>query len=130
MTEVEHINPSGLAAPPGGVYTHVVRTGGTVYIAGQVGRDLQGNVAEGDVVAQYKQVTENLRAAMESVGGTLEQIVKTTTYVVGEENVRALLEHRRQVRLPRPATGTLVVISALATPSLLVEVEAVGYLGG
>ena len=67
---------------------------------------------------------------MESVGGALEQIVKTTTYVVGEENVRPLLEHRGQTRLPKPATGTLVVISALANPSLLVEVEAIGYLGG
>ena len=130
MAAVEHSNPAALAAPPGGVYTHVVKVGDTVYIAGQVGRDLQGNVAEGDVVAQYKQVTENLRAAMESVGGTLEQIVKTTTYVVGEANVGPLLEQRRQVRLPKPATGTLVVISALAMPSLLVEVEAIGYLGG
>lgn len=130
MEIVEHINPGDLAAPPGGVYTHVVRVGDTVYISGQVSRDKDGEVVGGDVVTQYKQVTNNLAIAMASVGGGLEHIVKTTTYVVGQENVAPLLDYRRQIRLSNPATGTLLVVSALANPSFLVEVEAIAFLSG
>ena len=125
----EYINPSALVPPPGGIFTHVVKVGDTVYITGQVGRDAQGTVVPGDAGAQYRQVMSNIRAAIEAAGGTLQDIVKTTTYVVGTENIPAVRAVREELRLANPATSTMVVVAALAAPAYLVEVEAIGHLG-
>ena len=128
--ERQFINPPELASPPANLYNHVVRVGNTVYIAGQVPRGLDGNVLHpGDPAAQIRQVWANLEIAMKAVGGTLQDIVKTTTYVVGVGNL-AIIREARHSLLPaegRP-TSTTVVVAGLADPGFLVEVEAVAEL--
>lgn len=126
MTVRRH-NPGTLAAPVG--YSHLVRTGNTIYVAGQVSRDRLGNVVgPADARAQAEQVFWNLQAALSSEGATLRDIVKLNTYVVGAENVEAV----RQVRAKHLTTdlpaSTLVVVAALARPEFLVEIEAVAVL--
>ena len=125
----QYVNPPGLSQPAGAIYTQVVRVGNIAYIAGQVGRDAQGAVAKGDIAAQYRQVIRNLQTAVESVGGTLNDIVKTTTFVVGAENIPALRAARQELRLPSPPTSAMIVVAALADPAFLVEVEAVAHIG-
>ena len=128
--ERQHINPPTLATPPSNLYNHVVKVGSTVYIAGQVSRGLDGKTIHvGDPAAQLRQVWSNLEKAVSSVGGTLEDIVKTTTYVVGAENLDKIREARLQM-LPgegRP-TSTTVVVAGLASPDLIVEVEAIAVI--
>ena len=73
---VRYINPSTMAKPPG--YTHVVEVNGpgrTIYIAGQLGYDGAGKPGA-DFREQATLVYENLKAAVESVGGKMENIVK------------------------------------------------------
>ncbi len=129
--EREYINPTELAPPPAGLYNHVVKVGSTVYISGQVPRGLDGKaVHPGDPAAQIRQVWANLETAIKAAGGTLQDIVKTTTYVVGAENLGKIREARMTI-LPeqgRP-TSTTVVVAGLADPDFLVEVEAVAELG-
>ena len=128
----EFINPQGLASPPNNIYNHVVKVGNTVYISGQVSRDLEGRTAHvGDAEAQIRQVWANLEIAMKAAGGSLNDIVKTTTYVVGRENL-AKIRVARLALLPsedRP-TSTTLVVAGLADPDLLVEVEAVAVIEG
>ena len=128
--EREYINPPELAPPPVGLYNHVVKVGSTVYIAGQVPRGIDGKAEYvGDPAAQIRQVWANLEIAMKAAGGTLQDIVKTTTYVVGAENLGKIREARMSI-LPeqgRP-TSTTVVVAGLADPDFLVEVEAVAEL--
>jgi len=128
--EREFINPSELAPPPANLYNHAVKVGSTVYISGQVPRGLDGKaVHAGDAAAQIRQVWANLKTAIEAAGGTLQDIVKTTTYVVGAENLAKIREARTTI-LPedgRP-TSTTVVVAGLADPDFLVEVEAVAEL--
>ena len=127
----EYINPPELAAPPNNMYNHVVKAGNTVYIAGQVSRDLSGQtVHAGDPDAQIRQVWANLEAAVKAAGGSLADIVKTTTYVVGAENMAKIRPARMEL-LPaqgRP-TSTTIVVAGLADPGLLVEVEAIAVIG-
>ena len=127
----EYINPPELAPPPAGLYNHVVKVGNTVYISGQVPRGLDGAALyPGDAAAQVRAVWANLEIAVKAAGGTLSDIVKTTTYVVGAENV-AKIREPRLATLPsqgRP-TSTTVVVAGLADPGFLVEVEAVAELG-
>ncbi len=129
--ERQFINPPDLATPPNNIYNHVVKVGNTVYIAGQVSRDLDGKTAYvGDVEGQVRQVWANLEKAVIAAGGSLRDIVKTTTYVVGAENLGKVRSARLALLPPegRPTSTTLVVVG-LADPDLLVEVEAIAVIG-
>ena len=127
----EYINPPDVAAPPGNLYNHVVKVGNTLYISGQVSWDLEGRTLHvGDVDGQLRQVWANLEKAMKAAGGSIKDLVKITTYVVGAENI-GKMRQAREVLQPlggRPAS-TMVVVAALAGPDLLVEVEAIAVLG-
>ena len=128
----EYFNPPGIAASPANMYNHVVKVGNTVYIAGQVSRGLDGNtIHKGDAAAQIRQVWTHLELAVQSAGGSLKDIVKTTTYVVGADNMAKIRPVRQEI-LPaegRP-TSTTILVAGLADPDLLVEVEAIAVIGG
>ena len=129
--EREFMNPEGMATPPSNIYNHVVKVGSTVYIAGQLSRDANGNAIHiGDAEAQTVQAWANLKTAVEAAGGTLADIVKTNTYVVGTENLAKVRAARLNILPPegRP-TSTTVVVAGLADPGLVVEVEAIAVLG-
>ena len=127
----EYLNPPDLAPPPSGLYNHVVKVGNQVFIAGQVSRGLDGNTIHvGDAKAQARQVYANLATAMASVGGSINDIVKTTTYVVGRENLVPVREARLEaLREEGRPTSTTVLVAGLASPDLLVEVEVIAIVG-
>ena len=128
--ERDFINPPDLAPPPSDLYHHVVKVGDTVYLSGQVSRSMDGATTHaGDPAAQLMEVWANIERALASVGGSIQDIVKTTTYVVGAENLAEVRRARLEV-LPtenRP-TSTTIVVAGLAATDLLVEVEALAIL--
>jgi enamine deaminase RidA (YjgF/YER057c/UK114 family) len=124
----EYLNPPTLSAPPGAMYSQAVRVraGETLYISGQVARDQAGKlVGEGNVVAQYRQVWNNIGLALAAVGLRHEHLVKTTTYVVGEANIPPIRAVRKELAPAKAPTSTMLVVPALAIPGALVEIEAV-----
>jgi enamine deaminase RidA (YjgF/YER057c/UK114 family) len=129
-SRVSFINPPGLVKPTG--YTHVVVAADrrTVYIAGQVAFDSSGQVmGEGDFRAQAEQVYANLRRALESVGASFQDLVKTTTFITDAKQVAVLREVRPRYLDPtHPPANTLLVVSALARPELMLEIEGVAVL--
>lgn len=128
MLDQEYINPNTIAKPSG--YTHVVKVDKTVYISGQVSLASDGSiVGKGDPEAQVRQIWRNIEAAVQSVGGTLRNVVKTTTYVTSTDHMSAVRKVRDEVHEGlNPPTSTLLVISALAHPDFLVEIEAVAVV--
>lgn len=127
----EFINPPDLATPPSNIYNQVVKVGTTVYISGQVSRDMNGRTSHvGDPEGQIREVWANLEIAVKAAGGSLKDIVKTTTYVVGAENLGKIRAARLSLLPPdgRP-TSTTLLVAGLADPDLLVEVEAIAVLG-
>ena len=121
------INPPGLTRPTG--YTHVVVSadGRTAYVAGQVAFDSTGKVVGvGDFQAQAEQVFANLRRALASVGASFGDVMKTTTFITDLKNLPALRNTRaRYFDASHPPANTLVPVTALAHPDLLLEIEAV-----
>ena len=80
---VQPVNPPDLARPAG--YSHGVEAQGgkTLYIAGQVAFDKDGTlVGAGDIVAQFRQICQNLNAVLLARTGQLNDIVKLTIYVL------------------------------------------------
>jgi enamine deaminase RidA (YjgF/YER057c/UK114 family) len=124
---IDTLNPKSLPVPRG--YSQVVVATGsrTIYVAGQVAVDPQGNVvAPGDVVGQARQAFINLRAAVEAVGATIADVAKLTWYVVGYRSdlLPDLTAARREVFGDHSPASTLVGVQALAQREYLVEVEA------
>jgi len=123
------INPSTMPKPSG--YSYAVKAAGTpVYISGQVAIDGSGAlVGEGDAAAQTEQVFQNLRTVVEAAGGSLKDIVKITVYVT-DPAYRPAVAAARQKHFADGAypASTYVVISGLALPQLLVEIEAIAVV--
>ena len=125
----EIIQPVSVHSTEGVGYSHVAKAGDTVYIAGQIALDTDGNlVGKGDAEAQTHQVYANLQAILEELGGSLKDIVKLTTYLTDRSHLEAFRRVRnRFFRDPFPP-NTLLFVSGLAQPDYLVEIEAVAFL--
>src|SRR6185312_4939603 len=126
------INPKTLAPPPG--YTAVVETSGpgrTVYVAGQLGLDLENRLVggPGDFRAQCEKAFDNLAAALAAVGGTLADIVKINNYLTDMSHMATFRAVRdAKLNMQAPPASTTVGISQLARPGALFEIEAVAVL--
>jgi enamine deaminase RidA (YjgF/YER057c/UK114 family) len=109
-----------------------VVAGDTIYLRGQIGQDLDTSesVGVGDVEAQAEQAMKNIKQLLEEAGGTLEQIVKVTVYLVDpryRETVYRVMG--RWLKGVHPVS-TGIVVTALARPEWLVEIDAIAVLGG
>ncbi len=125
----EIIQPVSVHSTAGVGYSHVAKAGDTVYIAGQIALDVDGNlVGKGNIKAQTHQVYANLQTIIEELGGSLEDIVKLTTYLTDRSHLEAFRRVRNSFfRAPSPP-NTLLFVSGIAHPDYLVEIEAVAFL--
>lgn len=120
-------NPSGVPAPIRPYYSNCVRVsaGPLLFVAGQVGLDIDGRVAGDGVAAQAEQALRNIEVILAAHGATMADVVKVVVYVTDI----AYLDEITPVRLKYfPTDGpasTIVQVSALAFPALKVEIEAV-----
>ncbi len=132
-TANRHIISGHEAKTPDGkpAYASAVVAGNTIYLAGATsGRDSQGNVVgRGDIEAQTVAVYESLKKTLASAGATLADLTKITVFATKLEYRQKIGEVRgRYVPQPPPAS-TFVVITSLADPDFLVEVEGVAVVG-
>jgi len=123
------INPPTLAKPTG--YSYAIKKSGTpVFISGQVALDADGKlVGENDAAAQTEQVFKNLQAVVEGCGGTMADIVKITIFVTDPSYRPAVAAARlKWFKEGEWPASTYLVVSALAVPTMLVEIEAVAIV--
>jgi reactive intermediate/imine deaminase len=116
---------AGLAEPISH-YTDAVRFGDLLFVSGVPPLDAAGKLVGGtDVVAQTKQIFDNLERILEMAGATLADILKVTVFLTDVED-RTLINMVRQQRFgaARPAS-TLIGVKELAIPGMKVEIEAV-----
>lgn len=116
-------------------FSNVVRAGNTIYVAGQLPVDRDGNtIGAGDVGAQTRQVLTNVRALVEAAGGEMVDVVKTTVYLTDITNHGPMNEVYREFFPSQFPARTTVEVSSLA-PAMkgeghpyLVEIDAVAIL--
>jgi enamine deaminase RidA (YjgF/YER057c/UK114 family) len=110
----------------------LVTGGRTVFIAGQVGLDRSGNiVGRDDFRAQVRQVFENLKAAIESVGGSFRDVIKLNGYFLDLENLADFRKVRDEyINVESPPASTAVQVPRLFRPEFLVEIEAIAVVNG
>jgi reactive intermediate/imine deaminase len=130
MAKIEISSPK--LRQPNGVFSHataIEATGRFVFISGMTARRPDGSIAGiGDVSEQTRQVCENLKAAVEAAGGTLDDICRVDVYVRNMEQFEAIHKVRAQYfKAPLPAS-TLVEVSKMSSPDYLIEISAIAVL--
>jgi enamine deaminase RidA (YjgF/YER057c/UK114 family) len=128
--KLEKNNPPTLSKPAPGTYTHVVKAGKLLFIAGQTGVDAAGKVAGPGMKEQLEQVMTNLLAALKSQGADFSHVAKTTTFVTSISEFRSpeVAAVRAKYTGANPPANTLVQIQQLADPAYKVEIEAIAVL--
>jgi reactive intermediate/imine deaminase len=116
-------------ADPRPRYTHGWRVGNSVYVAGQLALDKDGNlVGPNDIRAQSRRVLENMRRVLETAGASLGDVVKITVFVTDIRYREGYGEVRQEFFAANPPASTLVQVACLAISGALIEIEAVAVI--
>ena len=112
-------------------YTDAVRFGNLLFISGMVGVDARGRVVgKGDVVAQARATFSNIGRVLEAEGASFADVLKVTVYLRNVEDRARINPVRAEFFGDARPASTLVEVSKLVHPELLIEVEAVAGLPG
>jgi 2-iminobutanoate/2-iminopropanoate deaminase len=124
------IQPKTLSDPRPRYSQGILNEGGKLlFVAGQTASDKDGNVVgKGDIKAQTQQVFKNLSAVLEEAGGTLDDLVMTTTYITDRKYREGYNEVRREQYKKNSPTSTLVIVTGLASPDYLIEINGIAVL--
>jgi 2-iminobutanoate/2-iminopropanoate deaminase len=108
----------------GAPYSQAIKTGGLVFVSGQLGLKPGDTQISGTIQEQTEQIFRNLKAILKAAGSNLDQIVKTTVFLVNLSDFQAMNDvYAEHVGENRPARST-VEIGALPSGAL-VEIEAI-----
>jgi len=124
---VKIINPFTISTPKG--YSHVVAIDlgncTLVIISGQVALDKSGNlVGKDDVAQQAEQVFRNIKECVTSAGGTMDQLVKLSYFMLDVGQIQKVRDARdRYINTKKPPASTLVQVSKLFRDDVLIEIE-------
>jgi len=117
---------------PSGVFsqaTAVEAKGRLVFISGMTARRADGTIAGvGDIAAQTRQVCENIKAAVEAAGGTLDDVCRVDVYVRNMEHFDAIHKVRREYFKPPLPASTMVEVTKMTSPDYLIEINAIAVV--
>ena len=117
---------------PSGHFSHatiIEARGRLVFVSGMLGKGADGRiVGVGDISAQTRQVCENLKAAMEAAGGTLDDICRVDVFVRNMEHFDAIHVVRRQYFTGVAPASTMVETPKMTSPDALIEISAIAVL--
>ena len=120
-----------LAEAGPGLWSNCIRAGDLLFIAGQVARPFEGGttLVGSNEYEQTRQIFLRIKRICEGAGGSLDDIVKMTIFMIHIRNNTEVWRARREFFSGDFPASTLVEVRSLASPETLVEIEAVAYLG-
>ena len=133
--KIERFQPAGMNVrmqEGKAAYSHVVTVSGPgklIFVAGQLGRDLDGNIVSGGMRGQLEQTFKNLDKCLTAAGATWADVVKTNTFVTDYAAFSECRDIRMRYIGVGVPTSTTIQISGLAQPGAMVEIELVAAVG-
>lgn len=119
------VQVEGLCSPPE-PYSYAIRAGDTLYLAGQVSLDADGNVVGETVTVQARQVWKNISSVLAAAGSSLADVVKVTYYMQDIREIADEIPIREEVFAGRPYPAvTAVQVAALGLQGLKMEVDVI-----
>ena len=119
---------------PSGHFSHATMTearGRLVFISGMTARCADGSIAGiGDIEAQTRQVCENIKAAVEEAGGSMDDICRVDVFVRNMEHFDLIHKVRRDYFKPPAPASTMVEVCKMTSPDYLIEINAIAVIGG
>lgn len=110
-------------------YAQIVRVGKMVFVSGALGLTPEDELpGDGGFEAQVHEAFENLRRSLRAAGARMENVVKVNAYVVGQENHHTWRRIRGEQFGDHLPASTGVVVSGLADPEYLFEIEAIAVI--
>jgi len=125
-------NPPGLKNVRATVYNHYVRVDqpkSMIFVSGQVSRDTEGiQVGQGSMLEQTRQCLRNIQQNLEAAGASMSDVVWTTVYTTDIREFRQIVAAREEFFKDNLPTSTMVEVSHLADPGLLVEITVIAAI--
>jgi 2-iminobutanoate/2-iminopropanoate deaminase len=126
MSLLKRITAGDVTEPPPGTFSQCLIAGDMIFVSGQhAGTDDGGVGGDGSMLSQATIALEKIKALIEAAGGMMADIAKLTVYVTDISGRAQISEARRKFFRGDFPCSTLVEITALAQPGLLVEIEAI-----
>jgi reactive intermediate/imine deaminase len=116
---------------PSGHFAQAIEApaGRLLFLSGMIAKDASGTlVGPGDISAQTRQVCENLKAAVEAAGGTLDDICRVDVYIRNMEHFPQIHAVRREYFTGTPPASTMVEVTKFTSPDALIEINAIAVL--
>lgn len=129
MATKQRISHPHVPEPPSQTWSNCLVVGNQVFIAGMTCRTGDEIVGGTSMYEQARAIFTKIQHLMVASGGQMNDIVKVVIYVTDIKRREEVWKARREVFSGDFPVSTLVEVSALAAPELLVEVEAMGLLG-
>jgi 2-iminobutanoate/2-iminopropanoate deaminase len=130
IMKMQRVSSPHLAEPAPGTWSNCRVYGNQVFIAGMTAGDGKGGVlGDGSMYSQAQQTFTKIKHLIEAAGGTMNDIIRVDIYVTDIKRREEVWRARKEFFTGDFPTSTLVEVRALATPQLLVEVNAIGFLG-
>jgi 2-iminobutanoate/2-iminopropanoate deaminase len=128
--KIQRVSSPRLQEPAPGTWSNCRVYGNQVFIAGMTAGDGKGGVlGDGSMYSQAQQTFTKIKHLIEAAGGTMNDIIRVDIYVTDIKRREEVWRARKEFFTGDFPTSTLVEVRALATPQLLVEVNAIGFLG-
>ncbi len=126
----KRIRTAAVGEPPEGTWSNCLVVDRHVYIAGMTSRsDVFDTIVGENAYEQSKVIFDKIKALIEAAGGTMADIVKVNVFLTDVNDRQQVWEARREYFEGDFPVSTLLEISKLVHPDMLVEIEAVGFLG-
>ena len=130
MSRIRRITSPAVPEPPAGLWSNGLLVDGILYLSGFTARGAAGKaLAEADMLDQARVIFGKMRALLEAAGGSTTDVVKLTIFVTDITQREAVWQARREFFTGDFPACSLVEVSALAEPSILVEIEGVAHIG-
>ena len=126
---IRRVTSPAAPEPPPERWSNCLLVDGVAYVSGMVARGEGVNLAAMDEYEQAKSIFTKIKGLLEAAGGSMADVVKITVFVTNIKNNVKVWAARREFFTGNFPASTLVEVRALASPEILVEIEAIAHIG-